>query len=166
MKNAINTLTVLMLLSILISCKQQENEKELEQSKDNTSTSVIDVTKDKEVLRYLKEVEWPKAYAEQDTILLDKILGDDFQMIDQSGNWTTKQDELDWIKKNTAKNDSFRYEIKRLDVLDNGTAFICGTGHIEKDSIKTIYQSSNVLVKRNGKWKALLSHVSGVKQVE
>jgi len=111
----------------------------------------------------MKEVEWPKAYAEQDTTLLDRILGDDFKIIDQSGVWYDKEFELNWIKKNATNNDSFRYEIIRLDILDNGTAVVCGTGHTLKDSVRSIYQSSNVLVKRDGKWKAILSHVSGVK---
>ncbi|MEQ9297910.1 MAG: nuclear transport factor 2 family protein [Cyclobacteriaceae bacterium] len=138
---------------------------------ENTSSMVdsgspMNIEEEKEKLRYLKEVEWPRAYAEQDTILLDKILGDDFKMIDQSGNWYTKKDELDWIKKNATQNDSFRYEIKRFEILDNGTAIICGTGHVQNDSIKSIYQSSNVLINRNGIWKAVLSHVSGVQELE
>ncbi len=121
---------------------------------------------DMKILRQMKEIDWPKAYAKQDTILLDKILGDDFKMIDQSGNWYTKKDELDWIKKNATQNDSFRYEIKRFEILDNGTAIICGTGHIQKDSKRSIYQSSNVLVKRKGQWKAILSHVSGLREIK
>ena len=116
--------------------------------------------------KHQKEVEWPKAYAEQDTILLDRILGEDFQMIDQDGNWYTKKDELDWIKKNAAGYDSFHFEIKRFEILDNGTAIICGTGHILNDTVKSIYQSSNVLVKREGEWKAVLSHVSGLKTLD
>ena len=86
-------------------------------------------------------------------------------MIDQAGNWYTKLDELNWIKENATQHDSFRYEIKRLDILDNGTAIICGTGHILNDGEKAIYQSSNVLVYREGKWKAVLSHVSGFKEL-
>lgn len=121
---------------------------------------------DNAFLMDLKEVQWPKAYAEQDTLLLDKILGDDFQMIDKGGNWYTKKDELNWIKGNATDNDSFRYEIKRFDLLENGTAIICGTGHILKDSVKSIYQSSNVLIKRDGNWEAVLSHVSGYKVLE
>lgn len=127
---------------------------------------ITDITTDQESLRYLKEVEWPKAYREQDTMLLDKILGDDFQMIDNSGLWTNKKEELEWIKNNSTSYDSFRYEIKRLEVMENGTALVCGTGHILNDSILTNYESSNVLVKRNGTWKAVLSHVSGVKEVK
>ncbi|MCR9251192.1 MAG: nuclear transport factor 2 family protein [bacterium] len=131
-----------------------------------TSEKSIITPEDNAFLMDLKEVQWPKAYAEQDTLLLDKILGDDFQMIDQGGNWYTKKDELNWIKGNATDNDSFRYEIKRFDLLENGTAIICGTGHILKDSVKSIYQSSNVLIKRDGKWEAVLSHVSGYKVLE
>lgn len=130
----------------------------------NTSSTNI-TAEDKETLKYLKEVEWPKAYREQDTVLLDRILGEDFKMIDQIGNWYSKKDELDWIKKNGTKHDSFYYEIKRLEILENGTAIICGTGHIFNDSTESVYQSSNVLVKRDTLWKAVLSHVSGVKEL-
>ncbi len=139
----------------------------------NNNVSVYETTKttnitkeDESNLRYLKEVEWPKAYREQDTILLDRILGDDFKIIDQSGNWYTKKDELDWIKKNATKHDSFYYEIKRFEILENGTAIICGTGHMIDDTIESIYQSSNVLVKRDSLWKAVLSHISGIKKLD
>jgi hypothetical protein len=61
--------------------------------------------------------------------------------------------------------DSFRYEINRLDIYRNGTAIVAGTGHIYNDSTYSIYQSSNVLIKRDSIWKATLSHVSGYKKV-
>lgn len=137
-------------------CKKVQNQ---------LSESVVN-DEDKNILRNLKEVQWPKAYSEQDTILLDAILDDDFQMIDAGGTWSNKSGELKWIKENAVHYDSFHYEIKRLDVLDNGTALICGTGHIQNDSTKTIYQSSNILIKRNGMWKAVASHVSGIKRIE
>ena len=121
---------------------------------------------EKEKLRFLKEVEWPKAYREQDTILLDRILGDDFQMIGNDGQWSNKVKQLDRIKEAPMDHDSFSYEIKRLEILDNGTAIIAGTGHIINDGSETTYQSSNILVNRNGIWKAVLSHVSGVKEME
>jgi len=127
---------------------------------------VLITEEDKEKLHYLKEVEWPKAYREHDTLLLDRILGEDFQMIDADGNWSNKKVELDWIKKNSSNPDSFFYEIKRFDFLENGTALICGTGHIINDTTETVYQSSNILIKRKGIWKAVASHVSGVKEVE
>ena len=46
-------------------------------------------------LRYLKEVQWSAAYRGQDTVLLDRILHEDFQLIDAEGNVFSKADELD-----------------------------------------------------------------------
>ncbi|MFC4221568.1 nuclear transport factor 2 family protein [Flagellimonas marina] len=152
-----NRYFIIIAIFTLLSCKTET------QAPD--STAVIS-EQDQVLLRHLKEVDWPKAYREQDTVLLDSILGDDFQMIDADGNWSNKAQELAWIKEHGSSHDSFFFEIKRLDLLPNGTAMICGTGHIFKDSTKTIYQSSNVVVKRNGQWKAIASHVSGIKQVE
>ena len=126
----------------------------------------MDIPKEVEILRYLKEVEWPKAYREQDTLLLDRILGDDFQMVTNDGEWSNKQLQMERIKAGPTDNDSFRFEIKRLEVFENGTAIVGGTGHIWKDSLYHIYQSSNVLIKRDSLWKAVLSHVSGYQKVE
>ena len=141
---------------VIISCKTEVQEGQIAEVSDE----------DLKALRYLKEVEWPQAYRESDTMLLDRILGDDFQMIDAAGNWSDKAGELKWIKENNYAPDSFNYEIKRLETLENGTALICGTGHIFNDSTHTIYQSSNILIKREGDWKAVASHVSGIKQLE
>ena len=143
----------------LLACSQNDPGPKMEGSK----FSVEDAKKE---LRYLKEVEWPKAYAQQDTQLLDRILGEDFWLVGNSGTWDSKADELQWIKANKAENDSFYYEIRRLDVLENGTAVIAGSGHVFNDGKESVYQSSNVLVRREGKWKAILSHVSGYKTLE
>ena len=126
----------------------------------------LDIDQEKETLRSLKEIEWPKAYREQDTLLLDRILGEDFQMVTNDGEWSNKQLQMERIKAGPADNDSFRFEIKRLEVFENGTAIVGGTGHIWKDSLYHIYQSSNVLVKRDSLWKAVLSHVSGYKRMK
>ncbi len=137
----------------ILSCSEREADKKLITSDD------------REKLTYLKEVEWPKAYREQDTVLLDRILNDDFQMIRANGDWSTKKDEINWIKNNNPSYDSFRFEIKRLDIYENGTAVVSGTGHIVNDSVKTIYQSSNILIKKAGVWKAITSHVSGIRNI-
>lgn len=153
-----NILLALLAL-LIISCN--ENKEKIIQTE-----ATINIEKERVKLRFLKEVEWPKAYREQDTILLDRILGDDFQMIASDGEWSDKAAQLERIKESPMDHDSFSYEIKRLEILENGTAIIAGTGHIINNNKETIYQSSNVLVSRNGTWKAVLSHVSGVKDVE
>lgn len=120
---------------------------------------------DESMLRQLKEVAWPTAYREQDTVLLDRILHDDFQMIDAEGNTFSKADELDWIKKNAWSVDSFRYEIKRLETWPNGTAIVSGIGHMLTDSTVSTYWSSNVFIRADSLWRAVSSHVSGVEEV-
>ena len=127
---------------------------------------VLDIKIEQKKLRYLKEIEWPKAYKEQDTVLLNRILGNDFKMITNNGEWSNKAEQIKRIKTTAMNHDSFWYEIKRLEVLENGTAIIAGTGHIINDNKESIYQSSNILIKRNGLWKAVLSHVSGYKEIK
>lgn len=120
-------------------------------------------------LRYLKEVEWPKAYREQDTFLLNRILADEFKMIDSDGEYSTKKDQMQYIKTHKPNYISFRFIIKRLDIFENNTAIVSGTGIIRKQDkngeFDLEYQSSNVLIKRKGVWKAISSHTSGDKIV-
>jgi hypothetical protein len=122
---------------------------------------------DEKALRYLKEVEWPKAYREQDTVLLDRILADEFQMIGSDGEWSTKKEQLKYIASHKPNYESFRFTIRRLEIFENKTAIVSGTGTISrKDKDGTydlVYQSSNVLIKRGTQWKAIASHTSGDK---
>ena len=122
---------------------------------------------DEEVLREIKEVLWPQAYATQDVDLLDSILAEEFKMVDAEGNWSTKAAELEWVRANAPSYYSLEYTITRLDIFENGTAVVAGTGVIvgsaEDGPYVVEYQSTNVLIKRDGEWKAVASHVSGVK---
>ena len=117
--------------------------------------SAQSANEDLETLRHMKEVLWPQAYRTQDTALLDEILADEFQMIDAEGNWSTKADELAYIKVHATRHNDFHYDIRRLEVLDGHTAVVAGAGHATGRNDKGIYQlhyqSSNVLVKREGK---------------
>jgi hypothetical protein len=136
----------------------------------NACPSNDSVTKDKIELRRMKEDLWPRAYREGDAALLDRILATEFQMVDPDGNWSDKRKELDYVAKHKAKNRSFRFEIRRLEVLENGTAIVAGRGVVigpESDPEGGYeYQSSNILIKREGRWQAIASHVSGVRPIK
>ena len=129
-----------------------------------------DLSADSARLRELKEVLWPKAYREQDPALLDQILAKEFESIDAEGNRSTKPEELDYIRKNKPSYESFRFEIKRLQIFENRTAVVSGTGYIEskakdgKKGPRSEYQSSNIFIERDGRWQAISSHVSGIKK--
>jgi len=112
---------------------------------------------DEATLRHFKTVLWPQAYRTQDVELLDRMLHDSFQMIDDRGIRSTKQKELAWIAENQWNPGAFEYRIERLDIYDGRWAIIDGSGIAEKYR----YRSSNVLVKEDGRWQAVASHVSG-----
>lgn len=112
---------------------------------------------DYEVLREFKTVLWPQAYRTQDVKLLDRLLHDSFEMIDDEGNRSTKQKELEYIRNNQWDPGSFEYQIERLETYQGSFAVIDGTGVAEAYT----YKSSNFLVKENGVWRAIASHVSG-----
>ncbi len=112
---------------------------------------------DYEVLRNFKTVLWPQAYRTQDVELLDRLLHDSFEMIDGEGNRSTKKYELDGISRNEWNPGSFEYRIERLQIYQGSFAIIAGTGIAERYT----YKSSNFLIKENGVWKAIASHVSG-----
>lgn len=123
---------------------------------------------DEAAIRELKEVLWPRAYFEQDTDLLGRILAPEFQMVDGDGNWSSRAEELAWVGKNKPSYDSLTFRIRRLDVFENGTAIAAGTGTIrgsdEDGPYVAEYQSTNVLIKRDGAWRAVASHVSGYRK--
>ena len=115
---------------------------------------------DEETLRHFKTVLWPQAYRTQDVELLGTLLHDSFQMIDDQGNRSTKEKELAWVAENEWNPGTFEYRIERLDIYDGNWAIIDGTGIAEKYR----YKSSNVLIKEDGRWQAVASHVSGYEE--
>lgn len=122
---------------------------------------------DEATLRQLKEELWPRAYREGDPALLDRILADEFQMVGPDGAWSSKGQELERVSRTRMVNKSFRFEIRRLEVFENGTAVVAGRGVVIGPASDPgggyEYQSTNILIKRAGRWQAIASHVSGVR---
>jgi hypothetical protein len=119
-----------------------------------------ETTDDERTLRHFKTVLWPQAYRTQDVGLLGKLLHPGFQMIDGEGERSTRQQELDWVAENAWDPGTFEYRIERLDIYGGNTAVIDGMGVAAKYS----YRSSNVLIKEDGRWRAVASHVSGYRE--
>ena len=115
---------------------------------------------DEEILRHFKTVLWPQAYRTQDVALLDRLLHDSFQMIDDRGNRSTKQEELARVAESEWNPGTFEYRIERLDIYDGRWAIIDGSGI----AAKYRYKSSNVLIREDGRWQAVASHVSGYEE--
>ncbi len=147
------------LLFVLASCNKSV--------RDEPATLLNDA--DYDILRKFIINDLPTAYGEQDTALLNHLLHEKFQLIDDQGDTYSKQDELEYASNYGPSYDFFSFEIKKLDVFDNGTSVISGVGTLrgedDRGSYTTTYQFSNVLIKDDGAWKVINSHVSGVDEV-
>lgn len=83
---------------------------------------------DEATRRQLKEELWPRAYREGDPALLDRILADEFQGVGPDGAWSSKGQELERVSRTRMVNKSFRFAIRRREVLGNATAVVAGRG--------------------------------------
>lgn len=122
------------------------------------AVAIVYANDDEHVLRQFKTVLWPQAYRTQNVELLDELLHDSFQMIDAGGQRSTKAEELAYVRDNAWDPGEFEYRIERLDIYDGRVAIIDGRGIASEYT----YMSSNVLIKEDGRWQAIASHVSGV----
>jgi hypothetical protein len=123
---------------------------------------------DEATLRQLKLEAWPGFYQRQDVEGLGRFLAPGFEVIGADGKATGREEELRWLAANPWRAEGFRYTIARVSCPVPGTAIVTGEGRSIRraaDGTPTEhrYTSSNVLVKRDGTWRAVLSHVSGVR---
>jgi len=112
--------------------------------------------------------DWGKAYVQRDSTLLDRILADDFVVIDADGMATTKAQEMADFKSSSVVYESSNYDDATVRIYGD-TAIVAGRGTVKgrgkTQTFHTQYRSTNVFVKRNGRWQAVASHISGVKQL-
>ena len=150
-------LFLISILFVIISCRAGNQAEKI-----NDSIA----TQDSLILMNIRQNDWPKAYKEQDTLLIKRILADNFEVIFDSGSWSNKQGEIKWISENKTTTDSLHRDIKRFDFLGNETAVITGTGHVYNNGNHSSYEFTDVFIKQNGVWRATASHVSGSREVD
>lgn len=133
-----------------------------------SSDEVVAQSPDHERLRQLKAIEWPAMYRNQDVAALAALLAPEFQRVDGDGNWHSRADELARVRASRPSYDSLVFEIRRIEIHNDRTAVVAGTGHVYETTdgrvVRSEYQSTNVLVKRDGRWQAIASHTSGFRR--
>lgn len=130
-----------------------------------------DRTLDEATLARIKKEVWPGFYRAQDADGLAAFLDDAFVNIGPDGAVTPRTKELAAVRAKAWTPANFRYEISEFIWLRDDLVIIVGNGSSDRTGddgkpCRHVYTSSN-LVKRAPDaplgWRALSSHVSGVK---
>ena len=126
-----------------------------------------------ERLTDIKLNEWPSYYKNQDADGLAEFLSPDFVFITNSGERSTYDEEVQWVRNNPWSgdaNDDFIYRIEDIFFQSDTVVIIYGEGTSTRTDENGLpcahsYWSSNTLRRENGRWKPTFSHVSGAKCV-
>lgn len=109
-----------------------------------------------------------RAYVTKNVAALERIYADEYTVTDQAGESTTKAQEIERMKTGTALYEFTSYEDVKVRVYGD-TAIVAGRGMVKgrgkSGAFHTEYRSTNVFVKRSGRWQAVAAHISGVKQL-
>lgn len=104
-----------------------------------------------------------KAYREADTARMAEVLTEDFTLTDASGVITTRADDIENAKKGTILYEVFEnYDMKVR--LHGDAAVVTGRTRVKGKAgdtpFATVFQFTDTMVRRDGKWRFVASHVS------
>ena len=111
------------------------------------------------------ELEWGDAFEQHDVVALDRLMADDYFLTDPLGIVRSKAETINAIHRNEVLFQSTHSD--DVSVRVNGdTAVVTGRskfrGRYKGWSMTGKYQYTDVLVKRNGSWKAVASHITAL----
>ncbi len=121
------------------------------------------------VLTEKKVFVWPKLYAERDADGLAEFLADEFKVLEPDGTVRTKKDEIAWLRK-TPKDEGksdFLFTIEEIVFAGDNIAVVYGHGDSTRETedgrpCHHNYWSSNTFMLKDGVWKPVFSHISGI----
>ncbi|HKY42170.1 MAG TPA: nuclear transport factor 2 family protein [Pyrinomonadaceae bacterium] len=111
------------------------------------------------------EIEWGLAFERRDMATLDRLMADEYVVTDPLGNVRSKAESLAAIESSEVLFESSKSD--NVHVRINGdTAIVTGRssfrGRYKGWSMAGQYQYTDVLVKREGDWKAVSSHITAI----
>ena len=114
------------------------------------------------------EIEWGEAFERRDMAALDRLMADEYVVTDPLGNVRSKAESLAAIESNVVHFESTTSD--NVNVHINGdTAIVTGRssfrGRYKGWSMAGKYQYTDVLVRREGDWRAVSSHITAVAAV-
>jgi len=111
------------------------------------------------------ENEWADAILRLDTKTINRLQADEWTIIDPSGKLSTKAEDLNNLMSGKSKFQSFRNEEMKVKVYGK-TAIVTGLSTIKGTSdandLTGHYRFIDVLVKKDGMWKAVATQLTRV----
>lgn len=112
--------------------------------------------------------DWGKAYVQRDIVLLNRIIADEYSVTDAEGHITNRAEIVANFKSGETLYEVSSYDDAKVKVYGD-VAIVAGRGTVKgrskTGSFHTQYYSTNVFVKRDGRWQAVATHISGVKSL-
>jgi ketosteroid isomerase-like protein len=129
--------------------------------------SVAIAASDEAEIRKLED-QWLDAYVKGDTGVLKTVEADDWAMIDQDGNTTTKAQDIKELGDKTFVCKSAGMTNVKVVMLGENAAYVTATVRLEgtykgKD-ISGEYRSVDILEKKDNKWQARYSQLTNAKK--
>ena len=114
------------------------------------------------------EIEWGEAFERRDMATLDRVMADEYVVTDPLGNVRSKAESLAAIESSEVHFESTTSD--NVHVRINGdTAIVTGRssfkGRYKGWSMAGKYQYTDVLVMRDGDWRAVSSHITAIAAV-
>ena len=111
------------------------------------------------------ESDWGDAFERRDMAALDRLMADEYVLTDPLGHVRNKIETLAAIETNDVDFESTQSDDVNVTIYDD-TAVVTGRstfrGRYKGWSMSGCYQYTDVLVKRNGSWKAVGSHITAL----
>ncbi|HKS09257.1 MAG TPA: nuclear transport factor 2 family protein [Pyrinomonadaceae bacterium] len=111
------------------------------------------------------ESDWGDAFERRDMATLDRLMADEYILTDPLGHVRNKTETLFAIQTNEVDFQSTQSADVNVTIYDH-TAVVTGRstfrGRYKGWSMSGCYQYTDVLVHRNGSWKAVSSHITAL----
>lgn len=109
--------------------------------------------------------DWGKAYVRRDAAFLENLLGAEYSVTDDAGQTANRAEIMADFHSGETTYEATSYEDAKVKIYGN-VAIVAGRGTVKgrgkSGAFHRQYFSTNVLVKRNGRWQAVATHISGV----
>lgn len=122
--------------------------------------------RDEQELRKIEQ-QWTQALEAEDAAAIDKILAEDYTMVDSVAVVASRAEVLDQLRSGSLKFDSFKTGEVKVRVFQGGavvTGSATAMGKYKARDISGDYRFVDVFEFRKGSWKAVYSQLSKVRK--